>query len=98
MTGFKVNSRLKDEIVRLHLSGMTFKDIGGQLGLAEGTVKTHWYLARGQASAKIPESPYPRYDTPPVIEGDALILPDAEIHSTMRSLSIGCWTLRMPGR
>jgi len=76
---YKINTRVKDEIVRLHNSGMTFKDIGGKLKLATGTVKTHWYLAKGQASAKIPESPYPRYDQPPVIEGDALILPDAEI-------------------
>ena len=76
---YKINTRVKDEIVRLHNSGMTFKDIGGKLKLATGTIKTHWYLAKGQASAKIPESPYPRYDQPPVIEGDALILPDAEI-------------------
>ena len=76
---WKINAPVKDEIVRLRLSGMTFKDIGGLLKLATGTVKTHWYLARGQTNAKIPSSPYPRYDQPPELEGDALILPDAEI-------------------
>lgn len=48
--------------------------------MAEGTVKTHYYLSQGQDTAiRIPESPYPRYDEPPVVEGDALILPDCEI-------------------
>lgn len=79
MRGFKIDTRLKAEILRLKDAGQTFKEIGGQLGLATGTVKTHYYLARGQASARIPESRYPRFDTPPVLEGDALILPDAEI-------------------
>jgi len=77
--GFKINSRLKNEIVGLKDSGNTFKQIGEILHIPTGTAKTHYYLSRGQASAKIPESPYPRYDQPPVIEGDALILPDAEI-------------------
>jgi hypothetical protein len=78
--GYKrINAPVKDEIVRMHLSGITFREIGEHLGLSINTVKTHWYLAKGQASAKIPESPYPRYDTPPELEGDALILPDAEI-------------------
>jgi len=75
----KVNTRVKNEIVRMKEAGMTFTQIGGQLGLKTGTVKTHYYLATGQPSYKIPESPYPRYDQPPTIEGDALILPDAEI-------------------
>jgi len=79
MASDKVNTRLKNEIVGLKDSGKTFTQIGGLLGLATGTVKTHYYLAHGQPSYKIPESPYPRYDSPPVIEGDALILPDAEI-------------------
>lgn len=47
--------------------------------MAEGTVKTHYYLSQGQDTAKITQSPYPRYDQPPTIEGDALVLPDAEI-------------------
>lgn len=76
----KVNAPLKREIVRLHeTEGMSFAKIGGLLNLATGTVKTHYYLTRGQTTAKIPQSPYPRYDEPPEIEGDALILPDAEI-------------------
>lgn len=79
MRGFKIDTRLKAEILRLKDAGQTFKEIGGQLGLATGTVKTHYYLARGQTSARIPESRYPRFDTPPELEGDALILPDAEI-------------------
>jgi len=75
----KINAPVKAEIVRLHKSGMPFAEVGKTLGLATGTVKTHWYLAEGQATVKIPESPYPRYDEPPTIEGDALILPDVEI-------------------
>lgn len=77
----KVNAKLKREIIRLRESGMPFSKIGAELGLAEGTVKTHYYLATGQPSApqRIPESPYIRYDSPPTLEGDALILPDVEI-------------------
>ncbi|MCJ7826458.1 sigma-70 region 4 domain-containing protein [Patescibacteria group bacterium] len=75
-----INTPLKRKILYLHeTEGLTFLEISKQLGLALGTIKTHYYLARGQTGAKIPESPYPRYDSPPVIEGDALILPDAEI-------------------
>jgi hypothetical protein len=77
----KVNAKLKREIIRLRESGLSFSKIGAELGLAEGTVKTHYYLATGQPSApqRIPESPYIRYDSPPTLEGDALILPDVEI-------------------
>ena len=76
----KVNAELKRLIVRMHdIQKLSFREIGGELGLATGTVKTHYYLSRGQATAPIPQSPYPKYDEPPVVEGDALILPDCEI-------------------
>ena len=80
-SSYKIDTRKKLEIVRLHQTGLTFKEIGKQLGLAEGTIKTHYYLTVGQVSAphKIPDSPYPRYDQPPTVQGDALILPDVEI-------------------
>jgi len=76
-----VNAAVKQEIVKLHKQGMSFGNIAKQLGLALGTVKTHWYLSEGQATApqRIPESPYPRYDDPPTLEGDALVIPDSEI-------------------
>ena len=77
-----VNAALKNEIVSMHeVKGMTFREIANELHLALGTVKTHYYLLRGQATAKprIPSSPYPRYDDPPTLEGDALVIPDAEI-------------------
>ena len=75
----RVNTALKNEIIQLKQAGKTFKQIGGLLGIAEGTAKTHYYLTTGQPTYKIPESPYPKYDEPPVVEGDALILPDCEI-------------------
>jgi len=76
----KVNTKQKDEIVRLRSMGRTFKEIGEELGIAGGTAKIHYYLATGQSSyQRIPESPYVRYDEPPTVEGDALILPDCEI-------------------
>ena len=76
----KVNAELKRLIVRMHdIQKLSFREIGGELGLATGTVKTHYYLSRGQATAPIPQSPYPKYDEPPIVEGDALILPDCEI-------------------
>jgi len=76
----KVNTKQKDEIVRLRGSGRTFREIGEELGIATGTAKVHFYLATGQQSyQRIPESPYVRYDEPPTVEGDALILPDCEI-------------------
>lgn len=78
--GAKVNAALKREIVRLHdIQGLSFSEVGKELHIASGTAKTHYYLTKGQASAKLPESPYPRYDEPPTLEGDALILPDLEI-------------------
>ena len=58
---------------------MTFTRIAEELNMATGTVKTHYYLATGQPTYRIPESPYPRYNEPPTVEGDALIIPDAEI-------------------
>lgn len=81
ITGQKhINAPLKKKIVKLRQSGWIFKDIAKEMGLAEGTVKTHYYLSQGQETAiRIPESPYPRYNEPPVCEGDALILPDSEI-------------------
>jgi hypothetical protein len=75
----KVDSNIKNKIIMLHNGGKTYREIGEMLGLAAGTVKTHYHLATGQPSYKIPESPYPRYDEPPIIQGDALIIPDAEI-------------------
>jgi|LDZU01.1.fsa_nt_gi hypothetical protein len=75
----KVDTAIKNKIVILHDSGKTYREIGEMLGLAAGTVKTHYHFATGQPSYKMPESPYPRYDSPPVIQGDALIIPDAEI-------------------
>jgi hypothetical protein len=76
----KVNTKQKNTIVKLHNQGMTFREIGERLGIAGGTVKTHYHLATGQPSyVPIPVSRYVRYDDPPVIEGDALILPDCEI-------------------
>ena len=76
----KVNTKQKDEIVRLRSMGRTFKEIGEELGIAGGTAKIHYYLATGQSSyQRIPESPYVRYDEPPTVEGDALVLPDCEI-------------------
>lgn len=78
---YAVNAKMKQEIIRLKQSGRTFREIGQELGLSAGTIKTHYYLATGQPSApqRIPESPYIRYDEPPTLEGDALILPDVEI-------------------
>jgi hypothetical protein len=76
----KVNTKLSKEIVRLKQSGRSFSEIGEELGIATGTAKTHYYLTTGQPSfQRIPESPYVRYDEPPTVEGDALILPDCEI-------------------
>jgi hypothetical protein len=77
----KVNTRLKQEIVRLRDSGMTYAAIGRELGLNQGTVRTHYNLVKGQPTAprRIPESPWIKYDSPPELEGDALVLPDVEI-------------------
>ncbi len=76
-----VNNKLKKEIVRLKQTGRTFQEIADELHLAIGTVKTHYYLNQGQPTApqRIPESRYVRYDEPPTLEGDALILPDVEV-------------------
>jgi len=82
MTGGQkvVNVGIKRQVVYMHdVRKMTFKEIGKELGLAEGTVKTHYYLTKGQPTMPIPQSPYPVYNEPPVVHGDALILPDCEI-------------------
>lgn len=75
----KVQTRKKKRIVELKNQGKTFKEIAQELGLAEGTVKTHYYLTVGQTSGPIQESRYVAYNEPPEIEGDALVIPDAEI-------------------
>lgn len=77
----KVNTRLKREIVKLRDSGMTYSAIGRELRLSPGTVRTHYNLVKGQptASQRIPESPWIKYDSPPEMEGNALVLPDVEI-------------------
>jgi len=75
----KIQTAKKKKIVELKNQGKTFREIAEELGMAEGTVKTHYYLTVGQVSGPIRESRYVKYDEPPEIEGDALILPDAEI-------------------
>lgn len=97
----KVNTKQKNEIVRLRGAGRTFREIGEELGIATGTAKIHYYLATGQQTyQRIPESPYVRYDEPPTVEGDALILPDCEIpfhHAEFMNRVIdlaSCWGIK----
>jgi hypothetical protein len=79
MSGFKTRTQVNENIVAMKRRGMTFAEISKEIHMPVGTIKTHYYLSTGQPTARVPESPYPRYDDPPEIEGDALIIPDAEI-------------------
>lgn len=77
----KINHKLAEEIIRLRESGKTFKAIGEELGINPNTVSSKYYHLKGLPGApinKIPQSKYFRYNEPPVLEGDALILPDVE--------------------
>lgn len=77
----KVNAQLKKEIIRLRDSGRTYAEIGKELGINPGTARTHYNLVKGQPTApqRIPESKWLKYDSPPELEGNALVLPDVEI-------------------
>jgi hypothetical protein len=79
MASDKVQTSKKDEIIRLKREGRTFKEIAKLLDLSMSTIKGHYYMATGQPSYRVPESPYPIFDSPIEAEGDALIIPDAEI-------------------
>lgn len=75
----RVQTKKKKKIVELKRKGKTFREIAEDLDLAIGTVKTHYYLTVGQASGPVRESRFVAYNDPPEIEGDTLVIPDAEI-------------------
>ena len=80
--GYKLSPDTKAEIVRLRdVEHFSYKVIGKMLKMNPATVRVHCYSMQGLSETKlrIKESPFQRYDDPPEIEGNWLIIPDAEI-------------------
>lgn len=77
----KINQELAATIVTMRDQGKTFAEIAETLDLNHNTVKSRYYFMTGLPGSpinKVPRSRYYRYDQPPTLEGDALILPDVE--------------------
>jgi predicted phosphodiesterase len=52
--------------------------IGKEMGKKEEACRSHWRVHGMRLEKRIQSSPYPRFDTPLEMEGDALVLPDPE--------------------
>lgn len=61
----------------LRRQGYTYREIGRQLGRTFDSVRERLRRIDSKNEA-IPDSVYPRYDSPLVMEGDAVVLPDIE--------------------
>jgi len=82
MRGHKLSPDIKAEIVRLRdEEKLPYKIMGKMLNMNPATLKVHYYSMKGLTETKmrLKESPFQRFDDPPEIEGDWLIIPDAEI-------------------
>jgi hypothetical protein len=75
-------AELKQQIISLKNGGMTFRNMADKLQVPIGTIKTHYRLEVGRIAEKklrLKESPYPVFNDPLRMEGDAVIFPDLEI-------------------
>lgn len=52
--------------------------IGNELHMKPDKVRGHWRLHGHRLISRVKESPYPKYDNPLVMEGNALVIPDPE--------------------
>ena len=70
----------KRELVKLKAQGRSYTEIADILGRTRDSVRNKFRDIRpgNLTRTLITESPYPRYDEPLVMEGNALILPDLE--------------------
>lgn len=72
----------EDKILQENIGKLTYRQIGEILDRSEESVRKHIKRMRKQERLEplqFIESPYPRYDTPLVMDGDALVIPDLEI-------------------
>jgi hypothetical protein len=67
-------------LIDLRRRGYSYREIGGRLNRTFDSVRERQRRLDGRRGAKniIPDSIYPRYDTPLEMEGDAVVLPDIE--------------------
>jgi hypothetical protein len=63
--------------IDLRRKGYTYREIGRELGRTYDSVRERLRRLDGEFD-KIPDSVYPRYNSPLVMEGDAVVLPDIE--------------------
>ena len=68
------------QLTDLRRRGYTYREIGQRLGRTYDSVRERLRRLEGKRVIKdvIPDSIYPRYDSPLEMEGDAVILPDIE--------------------
>jgi hypothetical protein len=68
------------QLIDLRRRGYTYREIGQRLGRTYDSVRERLRRLEGKRPVKdvIPDSIYPRYDSPLEMEGDAVILPDIE--------------------
>jgi hypothetical protein len=69
-------------LVKWKASGVTWPEIAKRLGRSQGSAQQWWFkYGAGKPLPKniVKESPYPRYDNPLKMVGDALVIPDIEI-------------------
>jgi hypothetical protein len=53
--------------------------ISEEMGKTEPSVRHHWRFHWDRITSRLQESPYPRYDQPLEMDGDAVIIPDLEL-------------------
>lgn len=52
--------------------------ISEEMGMTEPAVRSHWRIHQDRITSRLQESPYPKYDNPLTMEGNAVIFPDLE--------------------
>lgn len=53
--------------------------ISEEMGIGTEALRSHWRMHQDRITSRLQESPYPRYNEPLVMEGDAVIFPDLEL-------------------
>jgi hypothetical protein len=63
--------------IDMRRKGYTYREIGQAVGRTYDSVRERLRRLEGRKDV-VPDSIYPRYDSPLVMEGDAVVLPDIE--------------------
>ena len=66
------------QLVNMRTHGFTWYEIGREMNRHPETVRTHYRMMENKPGGPVAPSPYPVYDEPLEMEGDALIMSDTE--------------------